>query len=128
MQEGHVFYNPVQEVTLLFLTDETVVISFQFQFNRDISICVLNTFLDIYRSEVEAKNAKKETPKPARKVRILEALSATGLRSIRYAKEVPGIDEVIANDLMAEAVEMIKKNVLVNEVGNIVTPNQADAM
>lgn len=63
-----------------------------------------------------------------KKIRILEALSATGLRSIRYAKEVEGVDEIIANDLMNEAVEMIKRNVKVNEVEKIVTPNQSDAM
>lgn len=98
------------------------------EFNRDISICVLNTFLDIYRKENEAKNAKQKDPKPAKKVRILEALSATGLRSIRYAKEVEGVDEIIANDLMSEAVEMIKRNVELNGVGDIVKPNKADAM
>lgn len=32
-------------------------------------------------------------------LRILEALAASGLRSIRYAKEVGGIREIIANDL-----------------------------
>ena len=74
------------------------------------------------------KNAKQKDPKPAKKVRILEALSATGLRSIRYAKEVDGVDEIIANDLMSEAVEMIKRNVELNGVGDIVTPNKADAM
>jgi tRNA (guanine26-N2/guanine27-N2)-dimethyltransferase len=84
--------------------------------------------LDIYRKEVEAKNAKRDVPKEPRKIRVLEALSATGLRSIRYAKEVPGLDEVIANDLMDQAVEMIKRNVVMNGVENIVTPNKADAM
>ena len=74
------------------------------------------------------KNAKQKDQKPAKKVRILEALSATGLRSIRYAKEVDGVDEIIANDLMSEAVEMIKRNVELNGVGDIVTPNKADAM
>jgi tRNA (guanine26-N2/guanine27-N2)-dimethyltransferase len=98
------------------------------EFNRDISICVINTFLDIYRREKAEKNAKQKDPKPARKVRILEALSATGLRSIRYAKEIEGVDEIIANDLSSQAVEMIKRNVKENEVEGIVTPNKADAM
>lgn len=109
-EEGHVFYNPVQE------------------FNRDISICVLNTFLNIYKNEIESRSSKRETPSADKKIKILEALSATGLRSIRYAKEVPGVDEIIANDLMSEAVDMIKKNVKLNEVGHLVTPNKADAM
>jgi tRNA (guanine26-N2/guanine27-N2)-dimethyltransferase len=50
------------------------------------------------------------------------------LRSIRYAKEIPGVDEIVANDLSSQAVEMIKKNVVLNGVESIVTPNQADAM
>lgn len=40
--------------------------------------------------------------KDANGVRILEALAASGLRSIRYAKEIRGIKEIIANDLSAE--------------------------
>jgi tRNA (guanine26-N2/guanine27-N2)-dimethyltransferase len=114
-EEGNVFYNPVQE------------------FNRDISISVLNTFLEIYRKEPEAKNPRKDkqpqkTEGTRKKIRILEALSATGLRSIRYAKEIPGVDEIIANDLSSAAVEMIKRNVVLNEVEKLVTPNKADAM
>lgn len=40
--EGHVFYNPVQE------------------FNRDISICVLNTFSKIYQAEKKLKSGIEE--------------------------------------------------------------------
>lgn len=86
--------------------------------------------MEIYKQE-DAPKASRSKPniKTSNKIRILEALSATGLRSIRYAKEViPAPDEIIANDLMSEAVEMIKKNVKLNGVENIVTPNKADAM
>ena len=54
--------------------------------------------------------------------RILEALSATGLRSIRYAKEIkcPGDQgsrlEITANDLSKRAYESIKRNVELNGV------------
>lgn len=37
-------------------------------------------------------------------LRILEALAASGLRSIRYSKEVPGIKEIIVNDIDSAAV------------------------
>jgi tRNA (guanine26-N2/guanine27-N2)-dimethyltransferase len=50
------------------------------------------------------------------------------LRSIRFAKEIPGIDEIIANDFSHEAVKMIEKNVKMNGVEEIVKPNKADAM
>lgn len=45
---------------------------------------------------------------------ILEALSATGLRSIRYAREIPLLKKVIANDLSATAVKAMKRNVALN--------------
>ena len=68
---GAVFYNPVQE------------------FNRDISIAVIREYSKIISEEREAKN------KPAKwggeGITILEALSATGLRSVRYLKEIDGI-------------------------------------
>lgn len=59
---------------------------------------------------------------------MLEALSATGLRSIRYAKEVPGIRQIIANDLSASAVRSIVENIKLNEVESIVTASEANAM
>ncbi|KAF8197457.1 N2,N2-dimethylguanosine tRNA methyltransferase [Pholiota molesta] len=48
------------------------------------------------------------------KVTLLEALSATGLRSIRYAKEIPLLKRVIANDLSPGAVEAMKRNIAIN--------------
>lgn len=58
---------------------------------------------------------------------ILEALSATGLRSIRYAKEVPGVKKIIANDLSPAAVETIQKNIEHNEVTDLVVTTKSDA-
>ncbi|GAA5957958.1 hypothetical protein JCM3765_006215 [Sporobolomyces pararoseus] len=59
-----------------------------------------------------------ETPKdgpthkpPTYKFTLLEALSATGLRAIRYAKEIPLLKHVVANDLSASAVEDIRRNI-----------------
>lgn len=48
------------------------------------------------------------------KFTLLEALSATGLRSIRYAKEIPLLRWVMANDLSPTAVEAMKRNVALN--------------
>ena len=51
---------------------------------------------------------------PSRRgIRILEALSATGLRSIRYARELPpsGVHSIVANDLDPAAVAAIQRNV-----------------
>ncbi|RPD66222.1 N2,N2-dimethylguanosine tRNA methyltransferase [Lentinus tigrinus ALCF2SS1-6] len=47
---------------------------------------------------------------------ILEALSATGLRSIRYANEIPLVKHVIANDLSPAAVEAMRRNIELNDL------------
>lgn len=96
------------------------------------SICVLNTYISILKKEQEAKKVPKQTDsdvKPVtKKIRVLEALAATGLRSIRYAKEVDGLDEIVANDLMNSAVDMINKNVKANGVDHKVVTSHADAV
>ncbi|KAG6851006.1 hypothetical protein H0H93_004493 [Arthromyces matolae] len=48
---------------------------------------------------------------------VLEALSATGLRSIRYAKEIPLLKYVIANDLSPSATAAMRRNVQINGLG-----------
>ncbi|XP_053664880.1 tRNA (guanine(26)-N(2))-dimethyltransferase [Anopheles marshallii] len=119
----HVFYNPVQE------------------FNRDLSICVLTTFSRIYQREKHEQNQRRNPPnessdettleagvKQENGLRILEALSATGLRSIRYAKEIPGVKEIIANDLSKSAVESIEQNVKHNQIEHLIKPSFNDAM
>ncbi|AET39359.1 tRNA (guanine26-N2)-dimethyltransferase Ecym_4296 [Eremothecium cymbalariae DBVPG len=70
---------------------------------------------------------KSNSPPGLPYMRILEALSATGLRAIRYAHEIPNAKQIVANDLLADAVESIKRNVQFNDVSNIVTPNKDDA-
>uniref|UniRef100_A0A8C8TL21 tRNA (guanine(26)-N(2))-dimethyltransferase n=1 Tax=Peromyscus maniculatus bairdii TaxID=230844 RepID=A0A8C8TL21_PERMB len=60
-------------------------------------------------------------------LRVLEGLAASGLRSIRFALEIPGLQSVVANDASARAVELIDRNVHLNGVAHLVQPNQADA-
>ena len=62
---GTVFYNPVQE------------------FNRDISIMMIREFAKVKAEELAARG--KDTTQG---ISALEALSATGLRSVRYMKEI----------------------------------------
>ncbi|KAJ4463214.1 tRNA methyltransferase [Lentinula edodes] len=59
----------------------------------------------------------KEDEKFSYKITILEALSATGLRSIRYAKEIPLVKYHLANDLSSNAVAAMKRNVELNGLG-----------
>ncbi|KAK9893656.1 N2,N2-dimethylguanosine tRNA methyltransferase [Cystobasidium minutum MCA 4210] len=48
---------------------------------------------------------------------LFEGLSATGLRSIRYAKEIPLLKWVLANDLLPQAAANIQQNVDWNDLG-----------
>lgn len=52
---------------------------------------------------------------------ILDALAASGLRSIRYWKEIPGVKHVTINDLDPAAVERARTNVSVNNLTDILT-------
>lgn len=58
---------------------------------------------------------------------MLEAMAATGLRAIRYAKEVAGIGQVIANDMDSGAVQSMRRNIDFNGVQDKVTPSESDA-
>ena len=59
--------------------------------------------------------------------RVLDALSATGLRALRYAKEISQVTSVVANDLSPEATAAIKINVRHNNLSSQVLPNTANA-
>ena len=41
---------------------------------------------------------------------MFEALAATGLRSVRYMKEIPSITSLVANDIDSAATDLMKKN------------------
>ena len=58
---------------------------------------------------------------------ILEALAASGLRSIRYALEIPWVETVVANDFSQKAFDSIKRNVQHNGVEGRVIPSLREA-
>ncbi|KAJ1958481.1 RNA methyltransferase tRNA(m5U54)methyltransferase [Dipsacomyces acuminosporus] len=113
-KRNEVFYNPVQ------------------QFNRDMSIAAIKTWRDIARDEKMARYNKSTNPdkvEPSKKFTILEALAASGLRSVRYAKEIEDIDYILTNDLLPDAVESIKRNVHYNGLSQqLVRANLGDAI
>ena len=88
LQKGNeVFYNPAQVV------------------NRDLSVAVLSYFSEQRAAELAANGASKKrstrggvpyTNTHRNGLNILEGLAASGLRSIRYAKEIDGV-EIISN-------------------------------
>lgn len=106
-----VFYNPVQE------------------FNRDLSVLVLRTYLkhNVWHHRNEEKHVKGRGG-----MKILDALSASGMRSIRYAKELGSagniVKKIVANDLSEVAVDLIKKNIELNDVHDKVISSHSDAI
>ena len=60
-------------------------------------------------------------------LRVLEALAASGLRSIRYALEVPGVESILANDFSMEAYKNICRNIEENGVTHLVSPSCKEA-
>ena len=58
---------------------------------------------------------------------ILDALSATGLRALRYASEVPNSPLVVANDISPSAVQSMKMNIEYNGLQDAVQPKVGDA-
>ncbi|KAJ2898300.1 hypothetical protein MKZ38_004025 [Zalerion maritima] len=75
----------------------------------------------------EANGKTEPKPLPPPKFTILDALSASGLRALRYAHEIPLVTSVTANDLMASAVDSIKQNAEYNGLSSKIRANQADA-
>ena len=63
-----------------------------------------------------------------RKISLLEALAASGIRSMRYALEIENINEILANDFDKKAVELIDVNIQLNSVGHKVKSNYDDAV
>jgi tRNA (guanine26-N2/guanine27-N2)-dimethyltransferase len=108
------------KATILFPTDNGVFYNPVQQFNRDLSIAAIRCWAEGKREKLKRQNAK---------FKLCEALSASGLRSIRYAKElVDYLQSIIANDMSADAVESIRRNCEFNNVApELVVPNKADA-
>ena len=53
-------------------------------------------------------------------------MAASGIRSIRYAKEISGIESILANDFSEHAVESIKANSQMNGTTDLVVPSCQD--
>lgn len=69
--------------------------------NRDISVLVISEYFKTKES-----------------IRILDAMSATGLRGIRYFKEIPNV-KIIFNDISLDSINCIQENLKLNEISNV---------
>jgi tRNA (guanine26-N2/guanine27-N2)-dimethyltransferase len=74
--------------------------------------------------ETDTKHKEK---KLTEEVSVLEALAASGLRSIRYALEVPAVTRVVANDYSSEAYKNMCRNIGHNSVEGRVVPSCQEA-
>lgn len=97
----------ITEASAKIFKDNSVFYNPVQQLNRDLSVTVINEAFD-------------------HPIRIFEGLSATGLRSIRYANEVKNALLVISNDIDQCAVDLIKKNIEYNKVQSKVQVSHGD--
>lgn len=80
------------------------------ELNRDLSVLALQQF----KSEIE------------KGLSICDAFGGSGIRGIRYGKEVSGVDGVVINDVNPLAVSLARDNSLENGLDNV-TVCQMDA-
>ncbi|KAG7111528.1 hypothetical protein HYQ44_009723 [Verticillium longisporum] len=81
-------------------------------------------------AETEGNGSTEEPKKPEPQPRftILDALSASGLRALRYSHELPFVTSVTANDLTKSAAESIQLNVKHNGLEDKIVVNHDDAI
>ncbi len=82
-------------------------------------------------TETEHPAETTETPAkkdPALTFKILDALSASGLRALRYAHEIPFATSVTANDILKKAAEAIERNAAHNGLSDKIKVSVDDAM
>lgn len=80
--------------------------------------------------ETSAPAGNDEAPKPDAQLpfTILDALSASGLRALRYAHEIPFATTVTANDILKAAAEAIERNATHNGLLDRINISVDDAL
>ncbi len=81
------------------------------EFQRDVSVSALQAWQKTGRERLT----------------VCDALSATGIRGLRYAKEVSGVRQVTLNDRNPASVRVIRKNISLNGLSRICTASRSDA-
>ncbi|XP_022620156.1 tRNA (guanine(26)-N(2))-dimethyltransferase isoform X1 [Seriola dumerili] len=141
---NEVFYNPVQE----FNRDLTCAVITEFARDllaqRGVKVVVpgekervvvsLAEETNEADAQMEEKNGAEEPAVTATVgekcelgLRVLEGLAASGLRSVRFALEVPGLQSVTANDFSTKAAALIARNAQYNGVGHLLQASCRDA-
>ena len=78
------------------------------ELNRDVSIAFVQWFTNNYK----------------KKLQLLDGLSASGIRGIRFAKEVEGNFNVTLNDINEKSYSLMLKNMEQNKIKNIIAKNK----
>ncbi len=81
------------------------------ELNRDISVSAIQTFQKTFGDRIS----------------ICDVLAGSGIRGLRYAKEVNGIKKVVLNDKNPSAVKLIRKNIKENSLGRKCIAKKEDA-
>ncbi len=73
------------------------------ELNRDLSVIAIKT----YQKELEHE------------INICDAFGGSGIRGVRYAKEIDNVSKVVINDINPLAVQFAKENIAANKVNNV---------
>jgi len=81
------------------------------ELNRDIAVLALQAYQKLVNREIS----------------VCEPLASCGIRGIRFAKEVKGIQKVLINDINEKASQLARYNVQMNRLSKRVTVKNRDA-
>ncbi|MDD3984594.1 MAG: tRNA (guanine(10)-N(2))-dimethyltransferase [Methanobacterium sp.] len=73
------------------------------ELNRDLSVAAISAFKELVDHDIS----------------VCDIFTGTGIRGIRYAKEIDGVQKAVINDLNPLAVELSKENITLNKLDNV---------
>ena len=75
------------------------------ELNRDISVIAIKT----YKEELEHE------------ISICDAFGGSGIRGVRYAKEIENVSKVVVTDINPLAIQFANENIEINDLNNVKT-------
>jgi tRNA (guanine26-N2/guanine27-N2)-dimethyltransferase len=88
---------------------------------------ILHEKLEVFRSSLKGNELVDGLDSSKEGLAILDTLAASGLRSIRYWKEIPGVYHVKINDLDPAAIERARNNLKLNELSDKIVDDRSRA-
>ena len=133
-EESAVFYNPVQVqnrdlsvlMTTLYSERRAIRMRLKEEKSRMKGVPDRAARLSELEQSLDPSSVVSELDSKTSGLVILDALAASGLRSIRYWKEIPGVKHVTINDLDAAAVERAHANLRENELTEVHVTDNTD--